>query len=144
MWHGIYAPVGTAGAGVTYFYDTSNFFLFILTKDGTDRAVLRFLQCRSGAVEVLSEELVSADGIPERTELIHLRIETDEDGKSAVFSWSRDGQEYNKTAEADTQILTDEHCVGFTGAHFGIYCHDMDTQSNYADFKYFRVLESGE
>ena len=75
--------------------------------------------------------------------MIHLRIETDEDGKSAVFSWSRDGQEYNKTAEADTQILTDEHCVGFTGAHFGIYCHDMDTQSNYADFKYFRVLESG-
>ncbi len=132
------------GAGAAYFYDTSNFFLFILTKDGTDRAVLRFLQCRSGAVEVLSEELVSADGIPERTELIHLRIETDEDGKSAVFSWSRDGQEYKKTAEADTQILTDEHCVGFTGAHFGIYCHDMDTQSNYADFKYFRVLESGE
>ena len=29
------------GAGATYFYDTSNFFLFILTKDGTDRSITR-------------------------------------------------------------------------------------------------------
>ena len=151
------------GAGAAYFYDTHNFYLLILTKDGNGSDVLRFLRCRSGAVEVLAEQPLSGDGeadgtwkeVPDASgkgtsdgaerygqgRMLHLRIETDESGERAVFSWSRDGRIYIKVAEADTEILTDEHCVGFTGAHFGIYCHDMADQSDHADFKYFRVLE---
>ena len=151
------------GAGAAYFYDTHNFYLLILTKDGSGSDVLRFLRCRSGAVEVLAEQPLSGDGeadgtwkevpdasweeTPDGSErygqgrMLHLRIETDKSGEQAVFSWSRDGQTYIKVAEADTEILTDEHCVGFTGAHFGVYCHDMADQSDHADFKYFRVLE---
>ena len=151
------------GAGAAYFYDTHNFYLLILTKDGSGSDVLRFLRCRFGAVEVLAEQPLSGDGeadgtwkevpdasweeTPDGSErygqgrMLHLRIETDKSGEQAVFSWSRDGQTYIKVAEADTEILTDEHCVGFTGAHFGVYCHDMADQSDHADFKYFRVLE---
>ena len=38
-----------------------------------------------------------------------------------------------------TDILTDEHCRGFTGAHVGVYAHDMAGLHNHADFDYLNV-----
>lgn len=39
-----------------------------------------------------------------------------------------------------TQILTDEYCRGFTGAHFGLYVHDMMGLGYCADFQGFDVV----
>ena len=44
-------------------------------------------------------------------------------------------------AGCTTEILTDEHCRGFTGAHFGMYVHDMAGFSAYADFDYFEIKD---
>lgn len=70
-----------------------------------------------------------------------MKIQTDESGEHAEFLYSRDDRVWEKVAETKTDILTDEHCVGFTGAHFGIYCHDMEQRKGYADFQYFELLE---
>ena len=43
-------------------------------------------------------------------------------------------------AEDATDILSDEHTVGFMGAHFGMYCHDMTGRRKAADFKYFELI----
>ena len=65
-------------------------------------------------------------------------IETNTEGSEARFSYSYDGKSYYTVAAAcSTSILTDEHCRGFTGAHFGIFCFDMTGAKLYADFDYF-------
>lgn len=47
--------------------------------------------------------------------MIHLRIETDEDGKSAVFSWSRDGQKLMELGiEADIIVMHPYDRWGFS------------------------------
>ena len=49
-------------------------------------------------------------------------------------------QNFLELAEVPTNILTDEQSEGFTGAHFGMYCHDMTGGRKWADFDYFEIL----
>lgn len=123
------------GAGAVYYYDTANFFLLILTclEDGT--YAVRVLESRNRGVQVIGEKRLS--DCPAR---IHLKIETDDTGEHATYMFSLDGIHFEEIASAATDILSDEHCVGFTGAHFGIHCHDMDRQTKTADFQYFTIL----
>ena len=71
---------------------------------------------------------------------LFLRTVTTEDGLHAKFYYSLDGQNFLELAEVPTNILTDEQSEGFTGAHFGMYCHDMTGGRKWADFDYFEIL----
>lgn len=118
-------------AGLSYMYDASNFYLFGKTTDEEGRKVLCIVK---------SDTLTTTDEIvpvllPEEGKL-WLRIVTGI--RTASCFYSLDGQNWiNTGAELDTEILTDEHCRGFTGAHLGMYCHDMTGKKQHADFDYF-------
>ena len=70
---------------------------------------------------------------------VYLRVNTTQEGLYAKFFYSLDGKDYQELAEVPTNILTDEQSDGFTGAHFGMYCHDMTGVRRYADFDYFEM-----
>ena len=68
--------------------------------------------------------MIPAISIPEDGP-VYLRVITTQEGLYAKFFYSLDGKDYQELAEVPTNILTDEQSDGFTGAHFGMYCHDM-------------------
>lgn len=120
-------------AGLTYFYDAMNFYIFGKTVDEAGQEVLVLLKSDGG---VITDELDPVPVNPDST--LYLKIQTDEWGKYAHFTYSYDSLNWKPAAENfSTDILTDEHCRGFTGAHFGMYCHDMTGGGCYADFDYF-------
>ena len=89
---------------------------------------------------VISDEM---EPVPiSQKESIWLRAEISADGMSVVFRYSLNGTDWQQAGkEQTTQILTDEHCKGFTGAYFGIYCHDMTGLAKTADFEYLTVTD---
>lgn len=122
-------------AGITYMYDAMNFYLFVKTVDEQGKSILTLLKSDAG---VITEEITPVP-VEESTPL-WLRISTSGDGTAASFhyryeetQWQQAGSDYT------TEILTDEHCRGFTGAHFGMYIHDMTGLKKYADFDSFSV-----
>ncbi|MDO4305321.1 MAG: glycoside hydrolase family 43 protein [Eubacteriales bacterium] len=120
-------------AGLAYLYDTRNFFLLLKTADETGRPVLVLLKSDRG--NVTGEAEIPC---PETDGIVYLRAETFDSGLKVRFLYSADGEQYAVLKEETTEILTDEHCIGFTGAHFGMYCHDMTGRRKAADFDYFR------
>jgi xylan 1,4-beta-xylosidase len=120
-------------AGLAYVYDAMNFYLFVKSRLETGEAVLRILSSDTGNCSYLSELVL----IPE-TGLLKLRAQTDKEGAHVLFFYCAQGEDWKQAGEAySTEILTDEHCRGFTGAQFGMYCHDMSGGRRYADFDYF-------
>ena len=129
-------------AGLAYMYDAMNFYLLVKTRLETGETVLRIIGSDTGDCRFLSESVV----IPLEG-LIRLRARTDREGAHVQFFYSFDGILWNAIGKIyTTEILTDEHCRGFTGAHFGMYCHDMSGGKKHADFDYFKyenvVVES--
>ena len=130
-------------AGLAYMYDTGNFYLLVKTRDEEfgnqtldlkSPAKLRLIKSDHFDVTDVIPEI----SIPEETPLF-LRVVTTQEGLYAKFFYSLDGKEYKELAELPTKILTDEQSDGFTGAHFGMYCHDMTGLRRYADFDYFEM-----
>lgn len=130
-------------AGLAYMYDTGNYYLLVKTReeeygsssqDLTKPAKLRLIRSSHFAVSDVIQSVL----IPE-TGRLYLRIITVNEGLSAKFFYSLDGENYIELAEVPTNILTDEQSEGFTGAHFGMYCHDMTGQRKYGDFDYFEI-----
>lgn len=141
-------------AGLAYMYDTRNFYLLVKTgtqeiggipgtaevretggmSETSSRTVLRLLRSCNGDAQNVFPEIVIPESGP-----LYLCAVTVQEGLYVQFFYSLDGEQYEKLAEVSTEILTDEHCVGFTGAHFGMYCHDMTGQRRYADFDYFEM-----
>ena len=122
-------------AGLAYVYDCLNYYLFGKTVDEKGNPVLILLKSDAG---VVTDEMEPVP-LSENGE-VRLRILVGDEGLHATF--------YYQTKEADwkqaggtqtTEILTDEHCRGFTGAHFGLYVHDMTGLSRSADFRYFKL-----
>ena len=122
-------------AGLSYMYDSLNFFLFgkTLTDDG--KSVLTLIRCDRGADEAVTEPIA----LPEKG-CVFLRAQVYEEGTLVRFfyrigegDWKQAGESYS------TEILTDEYCRGFTGAHFGLYVHDMVRMGKCAEFQYFSV-----
>ena len=131
-------------AGLAYMYDTGNFYLLVKTRDeeygcpSLDLKIpakLRLIRSSHFAVD----DVITPIAIPENGPLF-LRTVTTEDGLHAKFYYSLDGQNFLELAEVPTNILTDEQSEGFTGAHFGMYCHDMTGGRKWADFDYFEIL----
>lgn len=123
-------------AGLAYMYDAMNFYIVGKTVDADGHPVLVLLKSDSG---VITDE-ISAVPLETEAEII-FRAQTSGNGAKVDFTYSADGGEnwHVLKAGCTTEILTDEHCRGFTGAHFGMYVHDMAGFSVYADFDYFEI-----
>lgn len=122
-------------AGLAYMYDAMNFYIFVKTADENGRSVLTLLKSDAG---VITDEMEPLQAM--RDEKIELRAETSTDGANVSFSFRQQSGQWQMVKEGlSTQIVTDEHCRGFTGAHFGMYIHDMTGLAYYADFDYFEI-----
>lgn len=122
-------------AGLAYMYDAMNFYLLAKTADENGQGILTLLKSDMGVITDEMEPIPVASG--EKTEL---RAVTSQDGCEVSFFFREQGQEWRQAGACQsTQIVTDEHCRGFTGAHFGMYVHDMTGLSCYADFDYFEM-----
>ena len=133
-------------AGLAYMYDTGNFYLLVKTREeefGSQTLDLkkpaRLRLIKSDHFDV--EDVIPAISIPEDGP-VYLRVTTTQEGLYAKFFYSLDGKDYQELAEVPTNILTDEQSDGFTGAHFGMYCHDMTGVRRYADFDYFEIFKA--
>lgn len=125
-------------AGMAYMYDAMNFYLLGKTVNEAGKSVLVLLMSDMGVIMDACEEILLPSD-----KMVWLRAQTTDEGKLVHFYWSMDGVEwYVIGASCDTRILTDEHCRGFTGAHFGMYVHDMTEQKAYADFDYFLLKQA--
>lgn len=126
-------------AGLAYMYDALNFYLFVKTRMETGETVLRIVCNDKGICRYLGDPVP----VPERG-VIKLRAQTDDSGAEVRFYYSFNEEAWEQAGEGyPTEILTDEHCGGFTGAHFGMYCHDMSGYRRYADFDYFICANEG-
>lgn len=122
-------------AGLTYMYDAMNFYIIGKTITEEGNTVLTLIKSKEG---VVTDE-VKPVMIPREGEL-RLRVEVSEEGTAARFYYQIEQQEWIAIGqECSTEILTDEHCRGFTGAHFGIYIHDMTGLLYHADFDYLKL-----
>ncbi len=122
-------------AGLAYMYDAMNFYIFVKTVDESGQSVLMLLKSDAG---VITDEMEPVPVM--RDEKIELRAETSVDGFMVRFSFRQTGGQWQTAKEGlSTQIVTDEHCRGFTGAHFGMYTHDMTGLGYHADFDYFEI-----
>ncbi len=120
-------------AGLTYFYDVMNFYIFGKTVDESGQEVLVLLKSDTG---VITDEITPIPLKPDSA--LYLKIVTNEVGDMAHFFYSENSLNWNEAGSGfRSDILTDEHCRGFTGAHFGMYCHDMTGGEEFADFDYF-------
>ncbi len=123
-------------AGLAYMYDALHFYVFGKTADDKGREYLTLIKSDKGVIEDMVEPVYL-----ETHSGIYLKIETDQDGKYICFSYSYDEKSWQiLDIRANTDILSDEYCLGFTGAHFGLYCHDMTGKKLYADFDYFTCI----
>lgn len=125
-------------AGLTYMYDAMNFFLLAKTVSPEGKTQLVLLKSDQGVItDEASPVTIDNKG------KIELRVEVTDEGTIARFSYRMAGcDEWTYIGgPQSTDILTDEYCRGFTGAHFGIYAHDMAGLGSYADFDYLYVRE---
>lgn len=122
-------------AGLAYMYDALNFYMLVKTADESGKCVLTLLKSDGG---VITDEV---DPIPVlRDSRVELRAQVSEDGSKVSFFFRQQGSQWQLVkADLSTQIVTDEHCRGFTGAHFGMYIHDMTGLAYHADFDYFEI-----
>ena len=127
-------------AGLTYMYDAMNFYIFGKTVTEEGQTVLTLVKSDTG---VVTDEIDSIP-VPKEGE-IKLRANVAEDGTYVQFYYCIEGEDteievwHQAGGCYTTEILTDEHCRGFTGAYFGMYIHDMTGLSFTADFDYFSV-----
>lgn len=122
-------------AGLAYMYDAMNFYLLVKTADENGQSVLTLIKSDMG---VITDEVEPLPVL--RDEKTELRARTSADGSKVGFSFREPGGQWQSVKEGlTTQIVTDEYCRGFTGAHFGMYIHDMTGLGYHADFAYFEV-----
>jgi xylan 1,4-beta-xylosidase len=120
-------------AGLTYYYDAQNYYLWAKSCNDDGEITLTLIQSDAGVITDIIPPIPLADNGE-----ITLKIATNTEGSAACFSYSFDGGAFTAIdTECPTSILTDEHCRGFTGAHFGMFCFDMTGSRLYADFDYF-------
>lgn len=125
-------------AGLSYMYDAMNFYIFGKTATEEGKRVLTLVKSDTG---IITDEIKPIP-IPEDGP-VWLKAVTGEDGTGVKFfyrfceeqEWILAGGEFT------TELVTDEHCRGFTGAHFGMYAHDMTGRRSDADFERF-ILKS--
>lgn len=126
-------------AGLAYMYDAMNFYLFGKTVDAEGNPVLVLLKSDGGVITDETEPIRL-----ETDDAVTFRARTGQDGAKVTFSYRQNGVWNTVKEDCTTEILTDEHCRGFTGAHFGMYVHDMTGLALHADFEWFYLGEPQE
>lgn len=126
-------------AGLAYMYDAMNFYLFGKTVDAEGNPVLALLKSDGGVITDETEPIRL-----ETDDAVTFRARTGQDGAKVTFSYRQNGVWNTVKEDCTTEILTDEHCRGFTGAHFGMYVHDMTGLALHADFEWFYLGEPQE
>ena len=132
-------------AGLTYLYDALNFYILGQTSTEDGKSVLTLIRSDRGTITGETDPIP----VPDNSK-VYLRAEISGDGTEIQFFYdfaSKDSGENEREPRIwkavgpalTTQTMTDEYCRGFTGAHFGLYCHDMTGLSYIADFDYFAV-----
>lgn len=122
-------------AGLAYMYDALNFYLLLQTADEDGRGILILLKSDGG---VITDEMEPVPVLEGRG--IELRAVTSQDGAEVRFFFRQKEEEWRQAGGSlSTRLVTDEHCRGFTGAHFGMYVHDMTGLACHADFGYFEM-----
>ncbi len=120
-------------AGLIYRYDEENQYLLKMSYDeDLQRQVLAIMAFREG------EYTASLDGreIPIDGDTVWLRVIGH--GVQARFAYSLDGKTFTDIDyDIDASILSDDHCVGFTGAYVGMAAYDLYDHTSYADFTHF-------
>lgn len=122
-------------AGLVYIYDVMNFYMLVKTVNEDGECVLALLKSDAG---IITDEV---EPIPVMRDIrIELQSQVSEDGSRVSFFFRQQDSQWRLVkADLTTQIVTDEHCRGFTGAHFGMYIHDMTGLAYHADFDYFEI-----
>lgn len=122
-------------AGLTYMYDAMNFYILGKTVTEEGQPVLTLIKSDTGDTTTEIEPIA----LPKEGS-VFLRVQVSEDGTGAAFFYRLENSDWQQAGGTfTTEILTDEHCRGFTGAYFGLYAHDMNGLSETADFQYFTV-----
>ena len=125
-------------AGLAYVYDSMHFYLLGKTADETGSPALTLLKSDAG---VITDEMTPVP-LPEGA--LELKAEVTDAGDAVQFFLRAEGGPWqNAGVPQTTAILTDEHCRGFTGAHFGMYAHDMTGRALTADFTEFTLRYRG-
>lgn len=117
--------------GLTYMYDAMNFYICGITASEEGERVLTIVKSDAGVITDEIEPII----LP-KVGTVMLRAEIVEAGAAIQFAYRfRETEAWQKAGRAySTEIITDEHCRGFTGAHFGLYVHDMTGLNYHADF----------
>lgn len=122
-------------AGLTYGYDALCFYMLCKTLNEDGRAVLCLLKSDGGNITDEMNPVLLPAG-----KRIALRVEIIDEGRKARFSYRQpDGEWQCAGPDLSTELVSDEYARGFTGAHFGLYVHDMDSMRVCADFDSFSV-----
>jgi len=120
-------------AGLIYRYDEENQYLLKMSYDESlQKQVLAIMAFREG------EYCAPLEGreIPIDGDTVWLRVTGN--GVQARFAYSLDGKTYTDIDyDIDASILSDDHCVGFTGAYVGMAAYDLYDHTSYADFTHF-------
>lgn len=130
-----HADVPEQVAGLAYIYNNENFYMLLQTTNEAGKPMLTFLKSdRNVITETDSPIALVTPGM--------LRIRLEVNGKDAQFFYACGKEDWKPAFEPfDCSILSDEHCPGFTGAQFALYCHDMTGSRKNADFDYFSVQQ---
>lgn len=122
-------------AGLSYFYNNETFYMLLQTSDESGNQLLTFLKSDRNKITQTDSPIPLPNGSP-----LKLRLEAD--GGSARFFYAC-GAEWKPAFDPfDCSILSDDHCPGFTGAQFALYCHDMTGSRKNADFDYFSIRQN--
>lgn len=115
-------------------------FIDIMSCEG-DITLASSFPLREGHMEpgVIDERFLLPESGP-----VWMRAEVD--GQALDFSWSTDGENWNRApVTLDQSLISDEAGGGdganFTGAFFGMACQDISGQDCPADFDYFEYRE---
>ena len=120
-------------AGLAYLYDAMNFYLLVQTANENGDVQLCLLKSDGGVITDLCTP------IPLPAGPVELKAETSDDGGSVRFFYALNERWEPVGERQSTELVTDEHCRGFTGAQFGLYVHDMTGGGLVADFDYLHV-----
>ncbi|GGJ42342.1 glycoside hydrolase family 43 protein [Deinococcus roseus] len=123
-------------AGLSAYYNTSNWVFLHLTHDDVLGRHLRLGQCENGKYSEWTETL------PVQQVPIHLGVTFQ--GEHFGFEVSLNGQDWQPFGpQYDSWKLSDEHCGGlsFTGTFVALSAHDMSGQGCPADFDHFEYQE---
>ncbi len=127
-------------AGLVCYYNASKFHYLYLSRDEEVGKHLALMSCEG---EILLDAVFpgydNRVAVPEG-QTIHLRADVDH--ARLVFSWSVDGEAWNRIpVTLDASLLSDEAGKGegaqFTGAFVGMCCQDIAGTGLPADFRYF-------